>query len=244
MFELDGKMQKRVVVLTGAGVSAESGLKTFRDNNGLWENYAVTEVATPEAFATNPDLVYRFYNERRRQLLNEAKPNPAHYALADLEACVGDNFLLITQNVDNLHEQAGSKHLLHMHGELLRASCTVTGKAFALTGDIDGQSRCQCCHPGQPIRPDIVWFGEAPYHMERIMAALHAADVFISIGTSGHVYPAAGFVREARSSGAHTIELNLEPSQQGSAFAETHYGPAARLVPSFVRQFMQEPQRL
>lgn len=235
-------MQKRVVVLTGAGISAESGLKTFRDNDGLWENHCVEEVATPEAFSANPKLVYRFYNERRKQLLAEAKPNPAHLALAELETFLGDNLLVVTQNVDNLHEQAGSTRLLHMHGELLSAFCTVTHKAFPIHQDIDESSRCQCCQPGNPVRPDIVWFGEMPYHMEQIADALRQADVFISIGTSGHVYPAAGFVQEASFHGAHTVELNLEPSQQGSAFQEAHYGHAGELVPQFVKQFIQEHQ--
>ncbi|MCY7293880.1 NAD-dependent protein deacylase [Alteromonas sp. a30] len=232
--------KKNIVVLTGAGISAESGLGTFRDNNGLWEKHRVEDVATPEAFERNPELVYRFYNERRKQLFSDIEPNPAHYALAKLEQALGERFLLVTQNVDNLHERAGSKRILHMHGELLSAFCCYSEKRFVLTGDIDVNSRCECCTPAQPVRPDIVWFGEMPYHMESISKALQQADVFISIGTSGNVYPAAGFVREANFYGAQTIELNLEPSENGTDFQAAEYGKAGEVVPRFVDNLIAE----
>lgn len=232
-------MAKKVVILTGAGISAESGLKTFRDNNGLWENHRVEEVATPEAFAANPELVYRFYNARRAQLFEASlKPNPAHLALARLEQAWGDDVLLVTQNVDNLHERAGSQRILHMHGDLLTARCCVSQKVFPRHDSYDRSSTCPCCQPANAIRPDIVWFGEMPKHMETIYQALWEADLFISIGTSGNVYPAAGFVEEANRNGAHSVELNLEPSQGQSAFAETHYGNAGSIVPNYVEKLL------
>lgn len=225
----------KVVVLTGAGISAESGLKTFRDNNGLWEDHRVEEVATPEAFAANPDLVYRFYNLRRQQLQStEVQPNPAHLALAQLEKRLGRNLLVVTQNVDNLHERAGSKNVLHMHGELLAAKCCKTGKAVPWTGNLDQGSGCKCCYPARRMRPDIVWFGEMPYHMEAISDALYQAELFIAIGTSGHVYPAAGFVAQAANFGARTVEINVEPSAVGSHFDEQYYGLASEQVPEFL----------
>ncbi|UAA37122.1 NAD-dependent protein deacylase [Paraneptunicella aestuarii] len=233
---------KNVVVLTGAGISADSGLKTFRDNDGLWENHRVEEVATPEAFEANPELVYRFYNERRRQLQSGVEPNAAHKALTELENFLGDHFLLVTQNVDDLHERAGSKRILHMHGELLSAFCCHSRKRFRLHDDINSDSRCTCCEPPQAVRPDIVWFGEMPYHMQEIGEALQEADIFISIGTSGNVYPAAGFVREANHYGAHSIELNLEPSLNDTLFHESRYGRAGEIVPQFVKQFILENQ--
>lgn len=232
--------QKKVVVLTGAGISAESGLGTFRDNDGLWEKHRVEDVATPEAFQRDPDLVYRFYNERRQQLFSGIQPNLAHEALAKLENALGENFLLVTQNVDNLHERAGSSRVVHMHGELLSALCCRSKKRFVITGDIDAHSRCECCDPAQRIRPDIVWFGEMPYHMTQIADAIQQADIFISIGTSGNVYPAAGFVREANYYGARTIELNLEPSENDTEFKEAEYGKASEVVPRFVESLINE----
>lgn len=230
---------KRIVVLTGAGISAESGLKTFRDSDGLWEGHAVDEVATPEGFERNPSLVYQFYNERRRQLLSDdVKPNLAHYALAELEKSFQGDFLLVTQNVDDLHERAGSKNVIHMHGELLSARCCRSGQSFVLLEDIDEHSLCSCCDPSQAVRPDIVWFGEMPFAMNKIGDALQSADLFVSIGTSGNVYPAAGFVREAKMSGAYSIEINLEPSDGQSFFDDTHYGLASNEVPKFVSQFL------
>lgn len=231
---------RKIVVLTGAGISAESGLKTFRDNNGLWENHSVQEVATPEAFQLNPELVYRFYNERRMQLQSQdVKPNLAHIALAKLETAFGaENVLIVTQNVDNLHEQAGTRNLIHMHGELLFARCTVSQKRFSMLDSFDQSSLCNCCQPAMHIRPDIVWFGEMPLFMDEIYQAISNADLFISIGTSGNVYPAAGFVQEASLNGAQTIELNLEPSQSHSNFDEARYGLASELVPRFVEELL------
>lgn len=232
--------QPQIVILTGAGISAESGLKTFRDNNGLWENHRVEDVATPEAFQRNPELVYRFYNLRRQQLLSDdVKPNAAHLALAQLEQEFGDNCLVVTQNVDDLHEKAGSKRVLHMHGELLSARCCQSANVFRTEVDFDLNSTCKCCNPPSPIRPNIVWFGEMPFFMDDIYKALWEADVYVSIGTSGNVYPAAGFVEEANRNGAHSVELNLEPSLGESAFAETHYAPASELVPEFVNRMIK-----
>ncbi|HHE3720009.1 TPA: Sir2 family NAD+-dependent deacetylase [Pasteurella multocida] len=231
--------QVRIVVLTGAGISAEPGIRTFRATDGLWENHPVDEVATPEGFARNPKLVQRFYNERRKQLFSDQiAPNAAHFALAELEKKLGDNLLIITQNVDNLHERAGSKNVIHMHGELLKVRCVKSGKIYDWQGDIGEHDKCLCCTPTQILRPHIVWFGEMPLEMEKIQTALSECDYFISIGTSGNVYPAAGFVREALFYGAHTVELNLEPSQVRSSFDECHYGKATELVPHYLAQFL------
>lgn len=224
-----------VVVLTGAGISAESGIQTFRSADGLWEEHRVEDVATPEGFARDPQLVQRFYNERRRQLQQEnIQPNAAHYALAKLEQALGDRFLLVTQNIDNLHERAGSKRVVHMHGELLKVRCNWSNQVLEWKGDLSVEERCHCCQFPQPLRPHIVWFGEMPFEMDRIYQALGDATLFISIGTSGHVYPAAGFVHEARLQGAHTVQLNLEPSQVESEFEERHYGLASKVVSEYV----------
>ncbi|MFT5283498.1 MAG: NAD-dependent deacetylase [Yoonia sp.] len=225
----------KIVVLTGAGISAESGIKTFRDNNGLWENYRVEEVATPDAFMRNPDLVYQFYNARREQLLSrDVNPNLAHIALAKLQNVLQHDFVLVTQNIDNLHERGGCSDVIHMHGELLSAKCANTNKTIPITDSLTSQTRCSCCQPMSAMRPDIVWFGEMPYHMDSIESHLLTADLFVSIGTSGNVYPAAGFVQIANHAGAYSIELNLEPSEGQSDFTECHYGLASDLVPAFV----------
>ena len=223
----------KIVVLTGAGISAESGLKTFRDNNGLWENHRVEDVATPEAFAANPTLVYRFYNQRR-QSLPETQPNAAHLALMELEHHLGRNFLLVTQNVDNLHERAGNRHLIHMHGELTKARCTRCEHVHRWLQHLDESHECPTRFHIGSLRPHIVWFGEMPLQMEEIYQALADCDMFISIGTSGNVYPAAGFCQAAREYGAKTIELNLEPSVNAHTFDEGRYGPATIVVPDFV----------
>ena len=231
----------RVVVLTGAGISAESGLKTFRDNNGLWEQHRIEDVATPEAFAENPDLVYRFYNARRKQLqLPEVSPNAAHLALAHLESVLGDDMLLVTQNVDNLHERAGSKRVLHMHGSLLSARCCNSGNAYTLRESFDEKTPCICCKPTAQLRPDIVWFGEMPLYMDDIILALTKADIFIAVGTSGQVYPAAGFVQVATDSGAKCIELNLEPSDRFDMFDESYQGLASETVPVLVESLPED----
>lgn len=224
---------KSIVVLTGAGISAESGIKTFRDSNGLWENHRVEDVCTPEAFARNPELVQTFYNARRRQLLAGARPNAGHLALAEFENRFSGEFTLVTQNVDNLHEQAGSERLLHMHGELLKARCCDSQREMAWEMDITTETLCPCCGKKGQLRPHIVWFGEMPFYMDEIENVLSRCDLFVSIGTSGQVYPAAGFVRLAKDCGAHTVELNLEPSVGRSLFDEHHYGPASQTVARF-----------
>ena len=229
-----------IVILTGAGISAESGLKTFRDNDGLWENHRVEEVATPEAFEQNPSLVYRFYNARRAQLQqDDVNPNAAHEALAKLEKAFGSNLMLVTQNVDDLHERGGSKSVYHMHGKLLSARCAISQQTFDWSDSFDHTTKCPCCNR-VTLRPDIVWFGEMPMYMEEIYDALSKADVFIAIGTSGNVYPAAGFVQIAKESGAHTIEANLEPGVTNALFDESLTGPASHIVPQWVDQLMSK----
>lgn len=228
-----------VVVLTGAGISAESGIRTFRAADGLWEEHNVEDVATPEGYRRDPELVQAFYNARRQQLQQEEiQPNAAHKALAVLEDALGDNFMLVTQNIDNLHERAGNKRVMHMHGELLKVRCTQSGQVFDWPGDLSVNDKCHCCQFPAALRPHIVWFGEMPIGMDEIYQALAKADFFIAIGTSGHVYPAAGFVHEARQGGAFTIELNLEPSQVESEFDEKKYGLASEVVPEFVHAFL------
>lgn len=229
-----------IVILTGAGISAESGLKTFRDNDGLWENHRVEEVATPEAFEQNPSLVYRFYNARRAQLQqDDVNPNAAHEALAKLEKAFGSNLMLVTQNVDDLHERGGSKSVYHMHGKLLSARCAISQQTFDWSDSFDHTTKCPCCNR-VTLRPDIVWFGEMPMYMEEIYDALSKADVFIAIGTSGNVYPAAGFVQIAKESGAHTIEANLEPGVTNALFDESLTGPASHIVPQWVDQLISK----
>jgi len=228
-----------IVVLTGAGISAESGIRTFRAADGLWEEHKVEDVATPEGYRRDPQLVQAFYNARRRQLQqDDIQPNAAHQALAVLEDALGDNFLLVTQNIDNLHERAGNRRVLHMHGELLKVRCTESGQIFDWPEDLTVNDRCHCCQFPAPLRPHIVWFGEMPLNMDEIYLALAKADFFVAIGTSGHVYPAAGFVHEARLSGAYTMELNLEPSQVENQFDKKVYGLASQVVPEFVHAFL------
>ncbi len=228
---------RSLVILTGAGISAESGLGTFRDKEGLWTQYDLRDVATPEGFARNPTLVHDFYNARRRNLL-DAVPNAAHAALADLERHWPGDFLLVTQNVDDLHERAGSTRLLHMHGELLKIRCENCGDQRECRQDIGLGSACPACGIPGYLRPHVVWFGEMPLGLARIEQALAGCDLFVAIGTSGNVYPAAGFVAEARRQGAHTVELNLEPSEGHSLFAERRYGLASTIVPDFVRELI------
>lgn len=227
-----------LVVLTGAGVSAESGVPTFRASDGLWEGHRVEAVATPEGFAANPALVQDFYNQRRRQLAS-VHPNAAHRALADLAAGWTGEFLLVTQNVDDLHDRAHAEtppaagfELIHMHGELKKARCTASDIVCDWDGDLEA-THASPHHPRGILRPHIVWFGEIPLEMERIEAALARCDLFVSIGTSGAVYPAAGFVQLARMAGARTVEINLEPTQGAGLFDEGVYGPASETVPGF-----------
>ncbi|MBQ0753869.1 MAG: NAD-dependent protein deacylase [Gammaproteobacteria bacterium] len=244
MFKSIPESLNRIVILTGAGVSAESGIQTFRGADGLWENHRLEDVAMPEAFARDPLLVQRFYNERRRQLTSAStKPNAAHLALAKLESAFDGNVLLVTQNIDNLHERAGSKHLIHMHGELMKARCIACGETSPLCAasgiDIDPSTNCRQCARTGTLRPHIVWFGEIPLQMDDIYHALASADLFISIGTSGNVYPAAGFVDAANQSGATTVELNLEASATRGAFKYHYDGAATTLVPAFVDAVLQ-----
>lgn len=225
-----------IVILTGAGVSQESGLETFRDPDGIWSKVRVEDVATPQAFARDPDAVHAFYNMRRarHRALNVA-PNPAHLALARLEQEWPGRVLLVTQNVDTLHERAGSRNLVHMHGVHSQARCNHCSHVTPWDGDMSVRDVCDGCHRAGGLRPNVVWFGEMPLELERIFAALSDCDLFISIGTSGNVYPAAGFVSVVRKGGrGHTVEINLEPSQGALQFAEAHYGPASVAVPAYV----------
>ncbi|QUM72545.1 NAD-dependent deacylase [Sphingopyxis granuli] len=228
---------QNIVILTGAGVSAESGIDTFRDAGGLWEQHRVEDVATPEAFARDPDLVHRFYDARREAIQTKV-PNAAHEALARLDAYWPGDLLIVTQNVDDLHERAGARRLVHMHGEHLNAWCTACDTRSRWTGPLIDRPPCPACGVAGHLRPDVVWFGEMPYRMDDIYRALNRADLFVSIGTSGGVYPAAGFVREARQSGARTLELNMEPSEGSHWFAEARHGPATRLVPTWVDRML------
>lgn len=230
---------QNIVILTGAGVSAESGVGTFRDNGGLWENHRVEDVATPEGFARDPALVHRFY-DARRAALHTVEPNPAHVALAKLEREWRGNVLLVTQNVDDLHERAGSNSLIHMHGELNSAWCRACDRRMEWTHDLGDGPACPACGVEEKLRPDIVWFGEMPYRMDEIYGWLQNCDLFVSIGTSGAVYPAAGFVREASAMGAQTLELNMEPSEGSAWFDEARHGPAGELVPAWVEEMLAE----
>ncbi len=233
---------RNIVILTGAGVSAESGIDTFRDGGGLWEQHRVEDVATPEAFARNPDLVLRFYDMRREAIQTKA-PNAAHLALARLDREWPGELLIVTQNVDDLHERAGAQiglnktRVLHMHGEHLNAWCMACDERSRWSGSLIDRPACPECGEAA-LRPDIVWFGEMPYRMEEIFEALERADLFVSIGTSGAVYPAAGFVRNAREFGAETLELNLEPSQGTAWFDEARHGPATELVAAWVNEVL------
>ena len=222
-----------IVILTGAGISAESGIATFRDKDGLWSKFKLEDYATPEAFARDPLKVQNFYNQRRLGI-QDKEPNAAHQALALLEREHDSSVLLVTQNIDDLHERGGSQNLIHMYGELLKAWCTNCDARSTWMGDIEVESKCQTCGWEGHLRPDVVWFGEMPYQMDRIYAALMNADLFVSIGTSGAVYPAAGFVDAARQTGTKTLELNLEPSEGSYLFDEKVYGPATEVVPAWV----------
>lgn len=228
---------RNIVILTGAGISAESGLATFRGQDGLWEGHRVEDVCTPQAFARDPDLVQSFY-DMRRAALKGAEPNAAHHALARLDREWPGELLLVTQNVDDLHDRAGSTRLVHMHGELNSALCLeCEGRSHWEAPMLDGPACPLCGTPGS-LRPDIVWFGEMPYHMDRIERALAGADLFVSIGTSGAVYPAAGYVQTARYHGARTLELNLEPSAGSVFFHESRMGAAGELVPAWVEEML------
>ena len=230
---------KRIVILTGAGISAESGIRTFRDGNGLWEDHRIEDVASPEGYARDPKLVQNFYNLRRQQLLSgEVSENAAHAALAKLEREYPGDVLLVTQNVDDLHERAGSKNLIHIHGQLLEKRCSRSLEVTEVRSDLSVDDVCDCCEAKGTLRPNIVWFGEMPFEMERIEKALQQCDLFISIGTSGAVYPAAGFVSVANAVGAETVMLNLDPSDNASAFGRSEFGPATEVVTKFVDELL------
>lgn len=228
---------RSIVVLTGAGMSADSGVATFRGPDGLWEGHRVEDVATPEAFRRDPALVHAFYDARRAKL-DTVEPNAGHRALARLDAEWPGELLIVTQNVDDLHERAGAKRLLHMHGELKSGWCVGCDERFPWFGQMGEAAVCPSCDRAGEVRPNIVWFGEMPYDMERIDDALMTADLFVSIGTSGAVYPAAGFVQTARYRGAHCLEINLEPSQGSIFFHETRLGRASELVPHWVEEIL------
>ncbi len=229
----------KIVVLTGAGVSKESGLDTFRDKDGLWSRVSIEEVATPDAFRRDPVKVQAFYNDRRRGLLDPTvQPNVAHRALAHFEAHYPGEVLLVTQNIDDLHERAGSNRLIHMHGAMFEVACLACEAVSPWRQDIATESRCPNCDLTGRLRPNVVWFGEMPFQMERIGETLAACDLFVSIGTSGNVYPAAGFVSEAKHAGAHTVELNIEPSEGSHHFAEVHHGPASEVVPDYLQSLL------
>ncbi len=237
---------RNIVILTGAGISAESGIQTFRAQDGLWENHKIEDVATPEGFQRDPDLVQAFYNKRRKGLQNpDIEPNAAHKALGELEKRLDGKVTIITQNIDNLHERGGSDNVIHMHGELLKARCSESNQVIEHKDDILTGELCHCCQIPAQMRPHIVWFGEMPLRMGDIYSALEEADLFISIGTSGVVYPAAGFVHDAKMHGAHTIEINLEPSAVESEFVEKRYGKASIEVPKLVSELLyEEPKSL
>jgi len=227
---------EKIVILTGAGISAESGLSTFRDEGGLWSQHAIEDVATPEGFARNPRLVHDFYNARRANA-GRVKPNAAHQALARLETEHPGEVLIITQNVDNLHERGGARGVLHMHGSLFGALCNACGHRWEAPPRMHPDDPCPAC-AAAATRPDVVWFGEIPYGMEVIDPALNAADLFVAIGTSGNVYPAAAYAQHCRRLGARTVELNLEPSANTRDFDERRHGPASRIVPAWVNEVL------
>lgn len=228
---------QRVVILTGAGLSAESGLGTFRDKDGLWSKYDLNDVATPGGFVRDPEKVLAFYNLRKK-VHADVEPNAAHRALARFEDDYPGEVLTVTQNVDELHELAGSRNLIHMHGEIYRALCAHCSERRPWRDDFSTDLICQSCSASGGMRPDVVWFGEMPYQMEEILRALSRCDLFVSIGTSGTVYPAAGFVMDARQAGAHTVELNLEPSEGVTHFVEARHGKATEIVPAYVEELL------
>ena len=228
-----------IVILTGAGISAESGIRTFRASDGLWEDHRIEDVATPEAFVRDPKLVQRFYNMRRQPLLgNEVAPNAAHYALAELQKKHSGKVTLVTQNIDNLHEQGGSENVIHMHGEILKIRCCVTGEIYPCQRSVSIADKCACCDEAGNLRPHIVWFGEMPLLMEEIYQALENCDLFVAIGTSGNVYPAAGFVQIANQVGADSLEINLERSNIATEFDDAIYAKATEAVPGWVDQIL------
>lgn len=232
-------MYRQIVVLTGAGISAESGLRTFRDQDGLWEEHKIEDVATPEGYARDPQLVEAFYNTRWTQLHNgDVEPNAGHEALARLEKEFAGELLVVTQNIDDLHERAGSRRLLHMHGELSKGRCPRSHQTFMLRDPFGPEHCCTCCIPAQRLRPHVVWFGEMPIGLDRIQHALDTCDLFIAIGTSGTVYPAAGFVDTANHHGAQTVEVNLVEADRHSQFQYHLQGKASEILPQLVDKIL------
>lgn len=228
-----------IVILTGAGISKESGLATFRDADGIWATVRIEDVATPDAYRRNPERVHAFYNARRQGLVGDnIRPNRAHDALARLEREWTGDVLIVTQNIDDLHERAGSENLIHMHGELLKARCDACGNVVPWRDDLSLGDTCAACATIGRMRPHVVWFGEMPFDLERIERAMYEASLFVSIGTSGNVYPAAGYVSLARQLGIETVELNLEPSEGATLFQKKIYGPASEIVPAFVERLL------
>ena len=229
-----------IVILTGAGISKESGLDTFRCEGGIWSQVKIEDVCSPQGYRRNPKLVHDFYNARRQQLESgEAHPNPAHEALARLEREWPAPVILVTQNIDDLHERAGSSNIIHMHGELMKGRCDACGTVLDWSGEMSVSSTCPACARVGKVRPHIVWFGEVPLHMPRIFSLLDECALFVSIGTSGNVYPASGFVSHVRNrGGVPTVELNLEPSLGASLFDDAIYGPASQVVPEFVAELL------
>ena len=226
-----------IVILTGAGISAESGLATFRDEGGIWSQVRIEDVATPEAYRRDPDRVLAFYNMRRQGLAG-ADPNPAHEAIARLQRDYPGRVTLVTQNVDDLHERGGSPEVIHMHGQLARALCAACGHQWDWPGEMRGSDCCEACASAGTVRPDVVWFGEMPYHMDLIWQRIATCDLFVAIGTSGAVYPAAGFVAEARDRGVRTLEINLERSDNAALFDDRRLGPAGQIVPLWVDEIL------
>lgn len=226
---------KHILVLTGAGISAESGIPVFRAEDGLWENHRVEDVATPEGFERNPQLVHDFYNTMRHSV-KEKQPNPAHLALTKLQTELenqGGTVTIVTQNIDDLHEKAQSHNVIHMHGELNSILCEHCGKSYEWHEDCDGTTVCKFCGH-KTMRPDIVWFGEIPYHMEAIEREIQKCDLFMAIGTSGVVYPAAGFVSYCSRQGKPSLEFNLTPSANSGVFTQSYLGKAGTTLPAFV----------
>lgn len=237
-------MPQSIVILTGAGVSAESGIRTFRASDGLWEDHRIEDVATPEGFARNPALVHSFYNGRRQQLCSGAiAPNAAHRALAEFEQRFEGDFLLVTQNIDDLHERAGSSNVLHMHGELLKVRCYACDSLLIWRSDLSESTSAPCCNSLGSLRPHVVWFGEMPLEMPRIERALASCDLFVAIGTSGQVYPAAGFCDLARAAGARTVEINLEQTTSSHRFTDHLVGAASKTVPEFLTELLSTKPR-
>ena len=234
---------KNIFILTGAGISKESGINTFREKDGLWDNYKIEDVCTPDAFKRNPDLVNNFYNERKSQLKSpKIKPNEAHLSLAELEKNCSGEFLIVTQNIDNLHERAGSKKILHMHGSLEHAYCMYCNQKVVLNFKLSTSYKCRNCLNKGMVRVDVVWFGEQPKYLEEIYNFLEKTEVFISIGTSNNVYPAAGFIDYLNQLNKKIFmyEFNLEETIKTSQFDQTYFGPATQTIPKFVEDLIND----